>query len=106
MKNIRIGTMVRAGANSGSYIREIIPYGFECFALTYPSGSYQGVSPEEVAEKVMPELEGKDIEISSISVFGNPLMDTELAEETRKCFRHAIETAHLFSCRQKTAGIP
>ena len=51
MKNIRIGTMVRAGANSGSYIREIIPYGFECFALTYPSGSYQGVSPEEVAEK-------------------------------------------------------
>ena len=96
MKNFRIGTMVRAGANSGNYIREIIPYGFECFALTYPSGSYQGVSPEEVAEKVMPELEGKDIEISSISVFGNPLMDTELAEETRKCFRHAIETAHLF----------
>ena len=84
MKNIRIGTMVRAGANSGNYIREIIPYGFECFALTYPSGSYQGVSPEEVAEKVMPELEGKDIEISSISVFGNPLMDTELAEETAR----------------------
>ncbi len=96
MKNIRIGTMVQANANAGSYIRQIIPYGFECFALTYPGGCFKGVPPEEIAEKVMPEIEGKDIEISSISVFGNPLMDTEEGNLTRECFKHAIETAHLF----------
>lgn len=96
MKNIRIGTMVQANANAGNYIRQILPYGFECFALTYPNGNYQGVSPEEVAEKVMPELEGKDVEISSISVFGNPLEESEEGALTRECFRHAIEVAHLF----------
>ena len=96
MKNIRIGTMVQANAGAGDYIRQIIPYGFECFALTYPNGNFKGVSPEEVAEKVMPEIEGKDIEISSISVFGNPLEESEEGALTLKCFKHAIETAHLF----------
>lgn len=102
MKNIRIGTMVRANATAGDYIRQIIPHGFECFALTYPSGNYQGFSPEELAEKVMPELEGKDIEISCISVFGNLLLDTEEAQLTRDCFKHAIECAPLFHTKLVT----
>ncbi len=102
MKEIRIGTMVRANAESGHYIEQIIPHGFECFALTYPDGNFKGVPPEEIAGPVMRALAGHNIEISSISVFGNPMEHTPEAEETRKCIRHAIDTAYLFGTKLVT----
>lgn len=33
--DIRIGTLVNAGPGAADYIRQILPYGFESFSLTF-----------------------------------------------------------------------
>lgn len=95
MKNIRIGTIVDANEKSASYIKQIIPCGFESFALHY-GGGFKGFEPERLAEDVMPIVKRNDIEISAVSVFGDMLGETEEADETRRCFKRAIECAHYF----------
>ncbi len=95
IKNIRIGTLAPAGTNSVSYIEEIIPYGFESFAFSY-SENFNGVDPEQLAEQVMPVVKKHDIEVSTISVYGDMLGDTEEAEETRRSFKRAIDCAKYF----------
>ncbi len=91
---IRIGTLVSA-ENKAEYITKIIPFGFESFSLTY----WQKIGPVNMAkeaDEVRTAISGKDIVISSLSVFGNLLEYDEEAEITRKDFRRAIEAAALY----------
>src|SRR4028119_454035 len=87
--NIRIGTL--AGMkNAPSYIKQILPHGFESFSLT--SWQYLGdVDLEETAKQVLDTI-GDQAIISSIGLFGNPLQDEQSAKDFERC----IKAAHLF----------
>lgn len=96
MKNILIGTMVRADQNAAGCIKEIMPYGFECFSLTYSAGHFNGKAPEVLADEIMPLLQEKGIKLSTLSLYGNPLQETEEGLLARRSILHAIDCAHLF----------
>lgn len=96
IKNIPVGTMVKADQNICKYLEQIIPYGFECFSLSYSAGNFQDLPPEELAEKVMPLLEKEQKKVSTLSLYGNALEDSPEGEMTRKCIFHAINNIHLF----------
>ena len=95
--DIRIGTLVNAGMNSAEYIKQILPYGFESFCLTFWQTT-KGVKWKKLADEVNAALEGSGAVISSLSVFGNPMENEELDKETKRGFRDAINNAHLFDC--------
>ncbi len=71
------------------YIRQILPYGFESFSITFWQ-SLHGVDPVRLAAEVTELLAGSGVIISSLSAFGNPLMDNADAAETRD----TLEQAH------------
>lgn len=98
LKDIRIGTLVKGNQEfPEKYIAEILPHGFESFSLTF----WQTIGDKdlaELAEKVNRAIEGHDAVISSLSVFGNPLEDSEDDKETLRSWRRIIDNAHLFNC--------
>lgn len=94
--DILIGTMVKADQNACEYIKAILPHAFECFSLSYSAGNFNGVMPELLAEKVMPLVKENHVKISTLSLYGNPLPETEEGLLTRKCIYKAIDCAPLF----------
>ncbi len=94
MEKLRIGTMV--GAETAlDVIPQILPYGFECFAMNF-GASTKGMDVPELAKKVKGLLEGKDVVISVVSVYGNPLDKTDEARETVASLERVIDNAHHF----------
>ena len=94
MEKFRVGTMV--GAKSAlDVIPEILPYGFECFAMNF-GDTTEGLDLPEFAKKVKGLLDEKDVTISVVSVFGNPLDETDKAGETVAGLESAIDNAHFF----------
>jgi len=91
-KDLRIGTLVSAGANSANYIRQILPHGFESFALTFWQ-KIGDVDLERLAKEVIDVIGDKAI-ISSIGLFGNPLENEQQAVEIGRL----IEACKLFNC--------
>lgn len=96
-ETIRIGTLVRAGAGTRSYIEQILPYGFESFSLTF-GAAVGDLDLERLAGEVKEALAGSGAIISCVSVYGNPLMDDERARQTRLSWELLIDAAHLFGC--------
>ena len=92
MEQIRIGTLVNGNRNTGSYLRQILPHGFESFSITWWQ-QFKEARPEEIVDEVRAALAGHDAVISSLSVFGNPLEYDELAEVTRRAWRDLIDRA-------------
>ncbi len=95
-EKIRIGTLVNASAKTTEYIREILPYGFESFELTF--WQKMGLDIVQLAEGVRKELGDSGAIISSIGVYGNPLLDNEEGAEARAAWETLIDNAHLFGC--------
>ncbi len=94
MEKLRIGTMV--GAETAlDVIPQMLPYGFECFAMNF-GASTKGMDLPELARKVKGLLEGKDVVISVVSVYGNPLDKTDEARETVASLERVIDNAHHF----------
>jgi sugar phosphate isomerase/epimerase len=94
MKKLRIGTMV--GAETAlDVIPQILPYGFECFALNF-GASTKGMDLPELAKEVKGLLDGKDVVISVVSAYGNPLDNTDEARETVASLERVIDNAHHF----------
>lgn len=93
--DIRIGTLVKADRNPASYIRQILPYGFESFQLTFPS-LLEGTDFERLAADVRAVLDehGRDAVISSVGIYGNPLVDSRVADG----FAALIDAAGMFGC--------
>jgi len=95
--DIRIGTLVSAGMKSADYIRQILPYGFESFGLTFWQTT-EGINFKKLAKEVNEVLEGSGAVISSLACFGNPLEKEPKDKETLKGWRRCIDNAHLFGC--------
>ena len=94
---VRMGTMVTAGAKSAEYIRQIKGYGFESFSVSF-GDNVEGVDLPLVASQIKDELAETGAIVSSVSAFGNPLMDDEKAQKTRDALSTLIDNAHLFGC--------
>jgi sugar phosphate isomerase/epimerase len=95
-EDIRIGTLVKAERNAASYIRQILPHGFESFQLTFWRRLGE-VNLKQLAVEVRQALEeaGGSAVISALGIYGNPLED----EETAHGFSRLIDAAELFGCR-------
>lgn len=96
-EKIRIGTLVGGGEGTAGYIKQILQYGFESFSITFWE-TIGNTDLEVLAREVRQALEGSAAVISSVSVYGNPLMDDQKAQSTRDGWQKLIKAAHLFDC--------
>jgi sugar phosphate isomerase/epimerase len=94
-EDIRIGTLVSGNEKTADYIRQILPYGFESFAITFGE-ALRGIELERLAEEVHKVLKGSGATISTVSVYGNPLGTEPKDLECAKTFEKVIDGAHLF----------
>lgn len=95
--DIRIGTLVNRDMGSPEYIKEILPYGFESFSITFWKTNKEIDFPK-LADSVNKVLDGSDAVVSSLAVFGNPLETTDDDRETVESWKRAINAAELFGC--------
>jgi len=96
-QDIRIGTLVNRNMQSAEYIRQILPYGFESFSITFWQ-TVKNIDFAKLADEVNSVLDGSGAIISSLGVFGNPLEKDPLDIETLEGFKQCIDNAHLFGC--------
>lgn len=94
--DIRIGTLVKAGPDAARYIEQILPHGFETFQLTFPA-PLEGLDLDRLRGDVLETLArgGGQAAISSLGIYGNPLMDARVAQG----FATLIDAAESFGCR-------
>ncbi|MBB6674765.1 sugar phosphate isomerase/epimerase family protein [Cohnella nanjingensis] len=91
---LRIGTLV-GGHDAVRVIPQIAPHGFESFALTY----WQSTGTADLAEtakQVREAIGDRDIVISSIGVFGNPLTGAGDNADTLASWERLIDNAFHF----------
>ena len=100
-EKIRIGTLVSGSEHGANYIRQILPYGFESFSVTFWQ-TLRGTDLEKLAREVNEVLAGSAAVISCIGVFGNPLGDRPIDAESRDAWTKLIDAAHLFGCNLVT----
>ena len=89
MENIRIGTMIDA-VDAPKIIPQIQDYGFECFSLVFQET--EGVDMKDLASRVKDAIGDRDIVISTVTTFGNPLKE----EKDIKTWERLIDNAPLF----------
>ncbi|MCL5996469.1 MAG: sugar phosphate isomerase/epimerase [Chloroflexi bacterium] len=92
---IRIGTLVNGNANTANYIRQILPYGFESFSITFWQ-KLGDINLKQLASEVKDALGDSGAVISSVAVFGNPLETTPIDCETLRGWEMLIDNAYLF----------
>jgi sugar phosphate isomerase/epimerase len=92
---ICIGTLAGKGAKTPSYLRQILPHGFESFQLNF-SRNLGGVELPQLAREVGEVLAGSGAIISSLGVYGNPLETGPEEIETLRAWEACIDQAHLF----------
>src|SRR5436190_12515461 len=96
LHSIKIGTIIDAnGPDPVGYIRQIIPYGFECFSLSFGQRPAQR-DLSRLADEVLQALEGSGVVVSSVGVYGNPLETAETDLEVLRTWETLIDSAHLF----------
>lgn len=95
-ETIRIGTLASGGENTGSYLKQILPYGFESFSVTF--WQVVNVDLKKLAKDVNKTLKGSGAVVSSLGVFGNPLETQEKDLLTLKGWEMLIDSAELFGC--------
>jgi sugar phosphate isomerase/epimerase len=94
---IRIGTLVQANANAPRYIEQILAHGFESFQLFFWQ-STEHLDLRQFAKEVGAVLRGTGVTISSLGIFGNPLMERDKDKETLLGWQKCIDAAPLFGC--------
>jgi sugar phosphate isomerase/epimerase len=96
LKDIRIGTMVKGNApNVVDYVKQILPLGFESIQPFF----WQTLGNADVprlAGELREALAGKDVVISSLAMFGNPLEDGPMDQQTLQGWETLIDNLHLF----------
>ncbi|GMQ82363.1 MAG: sugar phosphate isomerase/epimerase [Rhodothermia bacterium] len=99
LNSIRIGTLVDATiSDPADYIAQILPHGFESFQLTFGS-AVNDIDLPALADRVLAVLEGSNAVISSLGVYGNPILDSEDALQTRESWSQLIRHADAFGAR-------
>ncbi len=101
--DIRIGTLVRGNRNRNpigipSYIRQIIPLGFESLQLFWWE-TLDGAHLPRLAREVKEAIGGHDIPIPTLGLFGNPLEGTDIDRQTHEGWIQLIDHAHLFGAK-------
>ncbi|MEO6012562.1 MAG: sugar phosphate isomerase/epimerase, partial [Devosia sp.] len=93
-KSIRIGTMINAnGGAASSRIGEIADLGFESFE-PYFWQTTEGQDLAELGKRSLDAIGNRDITISTLGMFGNPLEDQDMDRETLKGWMDCIDNAH------------
>jgi sugar phosphate isomerase/epimerase len=96
LRDIRIGTMIRGNApDPAGYVRQILPHGFESIEPFF----WQTIGNKDIprlAGELREAIDGHDVTISTLGMFGNPLEDTEIDRETLRGWETLIDNAHLF----------
>ncbi len=96
LKNIRIGTMVKASLDDvAGYLRQILPHGFECIQPFFWQTLHDKDIPR-LAEEIRQAIGDADVVVSSLGMFGNPLEDGALDRATLAGWETLIDHAHLF----------
>ena len=96
-ENIRIGTIVKGGASSASYIRQINRHGFESYSIMFWQDC--GISDwSSFAAEIMEAVKESGAVISSLGIFGNPLENGEMDLKTLQGWKDCIRHAALFNC--------
>ncbi len=94
--DIRIGTMVSANnGDAADRIRQISDYGFESFEPFF----WQTTNGQDLAElgrRCRDAIGDRDITISTLGMFGNPLETAEIDLETLQGWKDCIDNAHHF----------
>lgn len=95
-KSIRIGTMVSASSGEAAQrIGEIAELGFESFEPFF----WQTTNGQDIAElgkRCKEAIGDRDITISTLGMFGNPLEDQPLDRDTLQGWKDCIDNAHHF----------
>lgn len=95
-KSIRIGTMIQATAGKApENIAAIADLGFESFEPFF----WQTTNGQDIAElgkRSLDAIGDRDITISTIGMFGNPLEDGEMDRQTLQGWKDCIDNAHHF----------
>jgi len=96
LRDIRIGTMIRGNApDPAGTVEQILPHGFESIEPFF----WQTIGNKDIprlAAELREAIDGHDVTISTLGMFGNPLEDTELDRETLRGWETLIDNAHLF----------
>ncbi|MBO9462226.1 sugar phosphate isomerase/epimerase [Labrenzia sp. R5_0] len=95
-KSIRIGTMIAAtGGEAAKRIDEIADLGFESFEPFFWQTT-NGQDLAELGKRCVESIGDRDITISTLGMFGNPLEDQPLDRDTLQGWKDCIDNAHHF----------
>jgi sugar phosphate isomerase/epimerase len=96
LNNIRIGTLAGKGAQTASYIQQILPHGFESFQINFWKNIPVDVNLKTLACEVNDVLaaDGQGAVISALGLYGNPLVE----KSTAKDWARLIDACELFRC--------
>lgn len=94
MSTLRIGTLV-GGNGCLKVIPQILPHGFESFALTFWQTTAD-VNLVETAKRLKELIDEKGVVISCVSIFGNPLTGEGDNADSLASWERLIDNAHLF----------
>lgn len=89
--DIRIGTIAPM-SKGAPYLRQVVEHGFECFELTLWQ-SIGDIDLRERAKECLDALDGRAT-ISSLGIYGNPLVD----EVTARDWEEVIRACKHFGC--------
>jgi len=93
-KSIRIGTLV-GGGDALRVLPQIIPHGFESFAFTFWQTTGE-TNLSELAKGIKEQLADRDIVVSSLGIFGNPLTGAGDNRDTLASWERLIDAAEAF----------
>ncbi len=94
----RLGTLIRAASGAADSIRALLPHGFESWQLMF-SLKRDAIPPLALlAEEVQAAIAGSGTVVSALGIYGNPLRDDALGEESRRALREAMTTVRSFGC--------
>ena len=94
MHDIKIGTLISADKVE-SVMPKLISYGFETFSITFWK-TLGGCDLVKLADSVKRILADTDCTISSIGLYGNPLVNTEEGSQANEGLKQLIDCASLF----------
>ncbi len=98
MSNIRIGTMIRAhDPDPAAAVRRILPLGFESIEPFF----WQRMNKDlpRLAGELAEAIDGRDVVIDTLGMFGNPLETGEIDRDTLRGWEQLIDHAHLFGAK-------
>ncbi|MFT5412916.1 MAG: sugar phosphate isomerase/epimerase [Verrucomicrobiales bacterium] len=87
-ETIKIGTLAGKGPRTTDYVRAIQPHGFECFQINFDKSLQETNLPE-----LATQLNDLGADVSCLGIYGNPLGDQALDDETRHAWEQLIDHA-------------